>query len=468
MSLLTGMNDMLTNKAALEAAHEMFDFDEDFALEADELIDTMVDGIADASTLDDDIDVMEEELEEDDEINDELESEDNFTDTVGKSANESAALTGTSFLASLSLDKNDPITTKDGSVGSEDSTATHKDNFSAEANDNNDPITTKDGSVGADSNANPTNNFTDTSKDNNDPITTKDGSVGQKNSTAKDPAVESALFYGELLGEEDAMEGFIQKIKDKHSEKKTNKRLSQLQLVGLSSDLDINKVWDLVNNCKHDQAKKMVNDFGKKLESIKSKISSDDPDASTKTKTIDRLIKTNSSLLLKVEKECRKCENKKKGMDDKAANEAAMSSLRKTVSGIEDVTMEAYLTDCLNMMEAFESEVDPEATTDGSVGQDNSKASFDGNFSDGKLDSNDPIKTKDGSEGQEDSKATFDENFSDGKDDTDDPIKTEDGSVGQKDSTAKDPVVESSLTDELENLNSIMFDDFDDDDDDLV
>ena len=160
MSLLSGMNDILTNKVAMEEAQEMFDFELELALEADELIDTMVDGMANASDFDDEID---NELEEEDEINKELDSEDNFTNVVGKSANEAAALTGTSFLSSLILDKDDPIKTKAGSVGTEDSAATHKDNFSAEANDN------------------------------NDPIKTENGSVGQKDSTAKDPVIESAI-----------------------------------------------------------------------------------------------------------------------------------------------------------------------------------------------------------------------------------------------------------------------------------
>ena len=404
MSLLSGMNDILTNKVAMKEAQEMFDFELELALEADELIDTMVDGMANASDFDDEIDKMEDELEEEDEINKEIDSEDNFTNVVGKSANEAAALTGTSFLSYLILDKDDPIKTKAGSVGTDNSAATHKDNFSAEANDNNDPIKTENGSIGADSSANPSNNFSDASKDNNDPINTKNGSIGA-NATAKDPAVESAMFFGELLGEEVAMEGLIQKMKEKGhavtaklNEKKSEKRLDKLQTIGVNQDLDNEKVWTLVSEGKHDQAKRMVEAFGRKLEA--------------------------ASILLQIEKDKRAFDKKKKGVDVKKANEAAMLSLREMANNMENPAMESYINECLDMIEAFEAACDPEATEDGSIGQDSSKASFDGNFSDAKKDTNDPIKAEAGSEGQEDSKATFDENFSDGKKDDNDPIKT--------------------------------------------
>ena len=462
MSLLSGMNDILTNKVAMEEAQEMFDFELELALEADELIDTMVDGMANASDFDDEIDKMEDELEEEDEINKEIDSEDNFTNVVGKSANEAAALTGTSFLSSLILDKDDPIKTKAGSVGTEDSAATHKDNFSAEANDNNDPIKTENGSIGADSSANPSNNFSDASKDNNDPINTKNGSIGA-NATAKDPAVESAMFFGGLLGEEVAMEGVIQKIKDKRAEKKSSKRLENLKLLGISHDVSREEISKLINDGKYDSAKKKVVSFGKELESAKAKIASDDPDASKKNKIADRLIKTNSCLLISVNAAKDEKKLTDSGVDSKTAKKQALSKMKKAEP---KTAVESYINECIDMALAFEASVDPEATSDGSIGQDNSKASFNENFSDGKADNNDPIKTKDGSEGQEDSKATFDENFSYGKADNDDPIKSENGSVGQKDSTAKDPVIESAI-DELENLNSLLLDDFDDIDDEI-
>ena len=118
----------------------------------------------------------------------------------------------------------------------------------------------------------------------------------------------------------------------------------------------------------------------------------------------------------------------------------------------------------LNWFAANESGIDdPEATIDGSVGQNSSKAHSSDNFSDGKLDSNDPVQTKDGSEGQEDSAATFDGNHSGGSLDNNDPIHTDDGSVGQKDSTAKDPAAEGtslSALEELEALTRMMDDEF--------
>lgn len=455
---------MLTNKAALEAAQDMFDFEEDLALEADELIDTMVDGMCSANCFDDEIEEMEEDFEEAEEINDELEDEDNFTGTVGKSANEAAALTGMSFLSSLVLDKDDPITTKNGSIGSDDGTANHKDNFSNASRNTTDKNTTKNGAIGADSSANPANNFSDASKDTNDKNTTKNGSIGAY-ATAKDPAVESAMFFGELLGEEVAMEGLIQKMKDKYNEKRSSKRLEKLKMLGISSDIDNAKLSALIQAGKHSEAKRLVAAFGKKLENAKAKISDDDPEASKKRKYADQLIKTTSCLMIGVDTDSEQKKFEKAGVDKATAKKQAMKKMRDKE---KNSAMESYINECLDMIEAFEAtctgtDCDPEDTENGSIGQKDSKASFSDNFSDASKDTDDPIKAEAGSEGQKDSKASFDENYSGGSKDTDDPIQTENGSVGQKDSTAKDPVIESTL-DELEELNSILLDDYEDDD----
>jgi hypothetical protein len=88
---------------------------------------------------------------------------------------------------------------------------------------------------------------------------------------------------------------------------------------------------------------------------------------------------------------------------------------------------------------------DPITTKPGSIGQQDSAASFGENFSSEFDDNNDPIKTEPGSVGMQESTANHSTNFSDEADDNNDPITTDPGSVGQKDSTAKDPAVESAM-----------------------
>lgn len=61
MSLLNGMNGMLDNELALESALEMVDDELMMAMEADEVIDAMVDGIDEDDDILDDLDDLEEE-----------------------------------------------------------------------------------------------------------------------------------------------------------------------------------------------------------------------------------------------------------------------------------------------------------------------------------------------------------------------------------------------------------------------
>jgi hypothetical protein len=89
---------------------------------------------------------------------------------------------------------------------------------------------------------------------------------------------------------------------------------------------------------------------------------------------------------------------------------------------------------------------DPITTKPGSIGQQSSAASFDGNFTDEFDDDNDPIGTKPGSVGQKEGTANHPQNYSDEAKNNNDPISTNPGSVGQKNSTAKDPALESALT----------------------
>lgn len=445
MSLLNGMNGMLTNEAAMEAATEDLLFEMEYALEADELIDVMVDGK-------DEISEMVDEDEEEDELNQELDAEECCE-----------ALTGQAFLDSLNLDNDDPITTKNGSIGQQDSAPSFDKNFSDELDDNNDPIKTENGSIGQkDSAATFDKNFSSDDVDKNDPIDTKNGSIGQKTSTPKDPTMESMTFFGELLDEEVAMEGMIAKYKEHKKEKAAAKRATSLSSIGVE-DIDTSKVQELMNQGQYDKAAKLASNFNKKLESAKAAIAEDDPESSKKKKTIEKLLKTNSALMISIEHAKRSDKYQKDGMDAKSANKQAKKELKKRASEFGDKAQESLFNECLDMIAAFEQETDPEATTDGSIGQKDSAATSDKNFSDGKLDNNDPVKTKDGAEGQEDSAATFDKNFSDGKLDENDPVKTEDGSVGQKDSTAKDPASESAtdIDDELDMLNNSLIDEFD-------
>ena len=430
MSLLSGMNDMMTNQAALEAAEDEIMFMDDIAMEADELIDTMVDAKKINADNDDDIAEMLEEDDEEDEINKELDEEDNSIATAS-CATEAAALTGDDFLKNLLLDDDDPITTKPGSVGFQDSAATFPTNFAAEFDDDDDPITTKPGSIGA-------------------------------SATAKDPAIESALFFGELMGEEVAMEGIIQNMKDKVNEKKSARRAKDLKMIGVSKDLQTDKLDVLLNQKKFDAALSIVNNWVKSVEGAQKKISDNDPEAKKKRKIASRMIKTATATALGIQIDKAAAKYEKSGMSAKDARKKAKAEI-KAKAKKADAANESYIMDCMDMIEAFESSIDPEATKDGSVGQDDSKASFTGNFTDGLDDDNDPITTKDGAEGQEDSSANFNTNFSDGDLDDDDPIAGIDGSVGQKNSTAKDPAIESTLDAELESLNS-MLDELDEDD----
>ena len=457
MSLLSGMNNMTTNQEAMEAALDMELFEDEIAMEADELIDTMVDGKDEIAEL-----IEEDEME--DEINEELEEEDNSI----ASASEAAALTGDSFLNALNLDTNDPIKTKAGSLGPESSAATFAENFSFEAEDNNDPISTKPGSIGQQTSAaNFEKNFFEELEDNNDPITTQNGSIGQKTSSPKDPVVESVSFFGDLLDQEIATEGIVSDIIEKRNKKKSEKRSAELSSFGIEP-LDNDTITSLLDDNKFDDAIKMAEDYGKQLEIAKGKIPEDDPEADKKVKTLNKYIKTNASLLVKMQKDKKKFGYVKEGCETKKANEQAIADMRTIASKIEDPAMEAFFTDCIDLVVAFESEVDPEATVNGSIGQKDSKATSADNFSDGRLDTDDPIKTNDGSEGQKDSAATYEDNFSSGELDEDDPIKTENGSVGTKESTPKDPASESStvIDDELDALMESLMEDFEDDEED--
>ena len=445
MSLLNGMNSMLTNELAMEAAVEDYLFEMEYAMEADELIDVMVDGK-------DEISKMVDEDEEEDEINQELDAEGCCE-----------ALTGKAFLDSLILNTNDPITTKNGSIGQQDSAPSFDKNFSDEFEDNDDPITTRNGSIGQrDSYATFDGNYSFDKINSGDPITTRNGSIGQGTSTPKDPTMESMSFFGELLDEEIAMEGVIAKYKEHRKEKAAAKRAASLSGIGVT-DIDVSKVEELMSQGKFDAAAKLASGFHNKLESAEASIAEDDPDAKKKKKTIKRLKKTNSALMIKIEHAKRSDKYQKDGMNTKAANKQARKDMKKRASEIPDKAQESLVIECLNMIAAFEQETDPEATSDGSVGQRDSAATFDRNYSNGSLDSNDPIRTRDGSEGQRDSAATFDDNFSDGLLDDDDPITTEDGSIGQRNSTAKDPSFESLLEidDELDLMNNSLLDDFD-------
>lgn len=189
MSLLSGMNGMMSNEAALEAAYEQMDDDEMLAMEADQIIDSMVDGDED---LDDELDEMEEEealeafaelsmkmdaicnqmVESGMEPMDALEAayegmmaraEEFYQDPtqcaeIQETISEIAALnqealesklTGDEFMNSLNPAKDD-YDTDDVGVGSTAASAEFDDNVSGAFQDDDDPNSTEDGSLGFD------------------------------------------------------------------------------------------------------------------------------------------------------------------------------------------------------------------------------------------------------------------------------------------------------------------------------
>ena len=426
MSLLHGMNDMLKNDAVLEAAQDEMLFEDEIAMEADELIDIMVDS---KSPFDDEISRMEKEDEIEDEINEELDAEDN---SIAR-ANEAAALTGTAFLSSLLLDNDDPITTRHGSIGDQNGTANYAYNYSDDELDRNDPITTMHGSIGQrDSSANHERNFSYSDRASNS-FTTRHGSIGQNNSSAN-PTVESALFFGELLDEEYVMEGLIKKIGDskiERNKKRHAEKVEQLKSLGIS---DIESIYDKLNKAendkKYDEAIKIAQNLGKKLENLKSKIG-DDKDSKKSMKIVNRSIKTNDSMIINLQRDKLIGEYLEAGDTFKEARKKATNKLKS--KKVSDPATEAYINECWDMIEAYEAYCDHE--NGGSIGQGDSSANHKGNFSDGDLDDNDPIETFDGSTGQKNSSA------------------------------APNVVKESTVDDELDLMNEILDSEEDDDDD---
>lgn len=409
MSLLTGMNDILKNEAAMEAADDMILFNEELELESDEFIDAMVDG----EDEEDDIDLMEEEDEEDDELNEGLDDS-NDANECG-SACEAEALTGQSFLQSLLLNE-DPIKTKDGSIGFQDSAANYKDNYSNAFSNDNDPIKTENGSIGEkESNANHKENFSAEFSNDKDNVKTEDGSVGPKTSSPN-PAIESALFFGDVMGEEVAMEGLIKNFKAKKTEKKNIKRSELLSKMGLS-DIDFAKFDELREQEKFDQAIIMVSDFGKKLEDGLNKLEDKSDIGAAK-----RIIKTNAALLLRLQTDKNVSEYVKTGMSEKEARKKVKVEMKNKVKKIEDPARESYINECLDLVSAFEA----------SIGQGDTLADHSENYSDGELNDSDPVSTEDGDD------------------------------VGDDDANAN-PVNESDLDDELKLLNDSLSEEVDSD-----
>ena len=413
MSLLSGMNNMLENTIAQEEAFDDMLFYDEIVMEADELIDIMVDGKHP---------ILDEEIEEaiDDDFSD---LEDDALEGEILGASEAAALTGTDFFGSLNLNKGDPITTKPGSIGYQPGTANYRENYS------------------------------NTVGDNNDPVTTFFGSIGQRSTVAKDPSMESTI--DSLMGRDFiATEG---KLKDK----KNAKRANALSVIGVK-DLNKEAVNAAINSGDYGQAISMVKTFGNKVETGKAKLIGK-PDSKPIISVLNGIIKSNDSLMLSIKRQESTAKYKSAGMNGAKARIKATMDIREKAKG-KDPASEAYINECLDLIIAYESDVlgleDPEETADGSIGT-NSVATHDENFHEGER-NNDPIRTNDGSEGQRDTEASFEKNFSDGVLDDFDPIRGVDGSVGRRDTTAKDPASEAAtLEDELEFLENEMLDGFD-------
>lgn len=418
MSLLNGMNDMLVNHEAMESVNDAELFEDYLAMEADELIDVMVDG--------------EDEFDDDEFDDDEFDDDEFGEDDI---ANEKV-LTGANFLASL-VHGDDPIKTKPGSLGPKTSAATFNTNFSNGAKNTTDSQKTKNGAIGSEKNT----------------------AAFSKNysHTSSNSAVESALFFGDLMGDDYAMEGVIGNIKEKVAAKKNAQRQEKCKAAGIN-DIDKAKLQSLIDENKFDEAIKMVTSYGKYLESAKGKFPEDDPEAVKKCKIIDRMLKTNTSLMMKLIEDKKTKGYIESGMDAKSARKKARNESKSKARNSESKAMEAYLNECIEMMTAFEAE-GRASLSDTSVGDNNGTASPENNFSDGLVDDNDPQKTKNGSIGSDDNVASFDENFSDIDLNSKDEFASTHGSIGSKDVSAKDPSLESTLDDELAFLNDVLFDD---------
>jgi hypothetical protein len=180
MSLITAMTDMLKNPVAMEAAEDIAMFEEELAMEADEFIDAIVDGVGQFE-YDAEIEQMAEEDTFEDEINAELEEEDNSISSHSKD-------------------------TKNDKVGDTKATPDHEGNQSGATKTTKHDIKTENGSMGQKSaSADPTGNQSGAKRSSKNDIDTKNGSIGQKNSKPN-PAKESASFFDLLEDDEVAME----------------------------------------------------------------------------------------------------------------------------------------------------------------------------------------------------------------------------------------------------------------------
>ena len=138
-----------------------------------------------------------------------------------------------------------------------------------------------------------------------------------------------------------AMEGVIRKLKDARATKSSVKRLANLNMLGISKDIDYDKINALMNDGKYDEAKNYATSFGKKIEAAKAKISDSDPDASKKRKIADNLIKTNSCLLVGIDTDAAKNKSANESFtefdylyDDNTtvAMEAVFDGLKRTIA----------------------------------------------------------------------------------------------------------------------------------------
>lgn len=469
MSLLSGMQNLFENKVAMEAAENEIIFEEMVALESSEIVDTMVDG--EQPFVNDDISQMVDEDEEEEEINKELDEEDNSIasnsnecDNCFGRAQESAALTGKSFLASLLLDNNDPVKTKPGSIGQQDSAATFDKNYSDETDNDNDPIKTLFGSIGQkDSSANHKDNFSNGFINNLDPIETKPGSVGQRTSNAKDPVMENMSFLASMVS--DSLPDIGLESVSKTSLDNLTRNANILGIDRLSTDM----IGQFIEDKDYNSAMESLQIYSEMIDNAL-----DNPNI---YQSSDKLIEAANSLKITTESMMIGINAQKmidaameSGADDAFAKRNTINKIKafmehKKSEGTLSSITEAAIMNTIGYYGAMESDEyydedddkDPEATRNGSVGQCNSKAHYENNFSNGFLDETDPIKTRDGAEGQQDSAATFDKNYCYGILDEDDPVHTDDGSVGQKDSTAKDPASEAmTALEELEALTKSM------------
>ena len=391
MSLLNGMDKIFENKDAEEIAARDTLFEEELAMESDESIDCLVDGVREDYP--------------------ELYDDDDYEEAI-----EAAALTGQNFLNSLHLSQGDSIEDARkmaGSLGPNTSAA----NFST--------------------------NFHDEYEDDNDPLHPIPGSVGPDSSTARDPSMEGTIALGFLMNDdtEDFNEYIAQEgLKEWNKNRKEKKRTLDEQLIGVPS-LDGSKLDQLCNDGMWNKAEQTVNSAIKAVEAKRKALAYGDKDSKKKDAAAKRLLKTYKGMLVHLSIGKNSSDLEKQGYDAKTARHAARAKANELKNAFRKAEkLDPSTEAAIDLAIQYDVAVEQFEYGAGSVGQKDSAANFSGNFATGTDDQSATYGTKVPGAS---SAATFEGNQSGGYRNNADPINADDSTVGQDDSTARDPATES-------------------------